>query len=223
MRSFCLPYHRLSCHFLLTPASSTFLFRCLLFPSIPIIIQIWLPLHTSTKLSNAYENRQVKSVQSSLIALQKQPNSHCLFLPHISRKIPPTQLFSSFLCLSKQCCSPQGISSHSLPRWRFLNSYLCILRTTDLSISLVFEFFHSTYPICAANGWLKLCSSLAWLWKVCGSSPHSWGISQKLTNIWESMRSPSSILQNHSFHVTEKTTQNWPCGFIYPSHFCLSP
>jgi len=38
---------------------------------------------------------------------------------------------------------------------------------------------------------------------VCGSSPHRWGISQKLIKVWESMTSPSSILQNQSLHATK--------------------
>lgn len=56
-----LPCHHLSCHFFLSPPSSAFLFRWLLFPSMPIIIQIWLPLHTSTNLSKAHENQAVNT------------------------------------------------------------------------------------------------------------------------------------------------------------------
>lgn len=59
MRSSRLPCHHLSCHFFLSSPSSAFLFRWLLFPSMPIIIQIWLPLRTSTNLSNAHENQPV--------------------------------------------------------------------------------------------------------------------------------------------------------------------
>lgn len=105
-----LPCHHLSCQFFLSSPSSAFLFRWLLFPSMPIIIWIWLPLHISTNLSNAHENQPVTLCRAFWSHCRKQPDFYCLFFTHISRKVPPTYLFSPFLYFSslQQCCRPRA-------------------------------------------------------------------------------------------------------------------
>lgn len=88
-----LPCHHLSCHLVFSLPSSAFLFRWLLFPSMPIIIQIWLPLHTSTNLSKAHENQPVSLCGAFWLCCRKQPDFHCLFLPTSQGKSHPLIYF----------------------------------------------------------------------------------------------------------------------------------
>lgn len=83
-----LPWHHLSCHFFLSSPSSAFLFRWLLFPSMPMIIQIWLPLHTSTNLSNAQENQPVNL--SRVFSLHCRNSQIFTSFPHPHLKESPT-------------------------------------------------------------------------------------------------------------------------------------